>query len=173
MVNTANVPGRRTLSFATLDEFLRDAETLAEGGYRTLGNWSYGQILGHLASAMNNSIDGFEFQASWFLRTFIAPLLKNSALTKPLKPGLKLPKAAEPYLPDPSLTVEDSLAECQRAVERLATETPTAKHPFFGAMASEEWMALHLRHAELHMSFVVPAETPVDNADASEAPADA
>ena len=86
----------------------------------------------------------------------IAPFLKNSALTKPLKPGIKLPKSAEQYLPDPLLTMEDSLAECHKAVARLATETPKAKHPFFGAMASEEWMALHLRHAELHMSFVVP-----------------
>lgn len=172
MVDSARVSGRRTLSFATLDEFLCDAEALAAGEHKTLGNWSYGQILGHLATAMHNSIDGFEFQASWFLRIFIAPLVKNSALIKPLKPGLKLPKSADPYLPDPSLTVEDSLAECRRAVERLAEETPKAKHPFFGAMASEEWMALHLRHAELHMSFVVPAETPAENTEAQPAAAE-
>ncbi len=165
MGNSTTDSQRRTLSFATLDEFLQDAEAMAESEYKTIGNWSYGQILGHLASAMNNSIDGFGFQASWFLRKIIAPFLKNSALTKPLKPGIKLPKGAEQYLPDPSLTVEDSLAECRKSVERLATETPKARHPFFGAMASEEWMALHLRHAELHMSFVVPGDAPAKNTE--------
>ena len=165
MGNSATDNQRRTISFATLDEFLLDAEAISAGQYKTVGNWNYGQILGHLASAMNSSIDGFGFQASWFLRKIIAPFLKNSALTKPLKPGIKLPKGAEQYLPDPSLSVEDSLAECRKAVERLTTETPMAKHPFFGALASEEWMALHLRNAELYMSFVVPWEAPARNTE--------
>lgn len=164
MVNTSAVSGRRTLSFATLDEFLRDAEALAAGEHKTLGNWTYGQILGHLAYAMHNSIDGFPFQAPWLVRHLVAPFVKNSALTKPLKPGFKLPKNAAEYLPSESLTVEEALADCQRAVERLGHETPSAKHPFFGAMATEEWMALHLRHAELHMSFVIPAETKAETA---------
>ena len=158
MVNTSSVSGRRTLSFATLDEFLADAEALAAGRHRTLGNWTYGQILGHLASAMHNSMDGFPFQAPWLVRHLIAPFVKNSAFTKPQKPGFKLPKNAAKYMPAATLKVEDALADCRRAVERLGTEIPSAKHPFFGAMASEEWMALHLRHAELHMSFVVPDE---------------
>ena len=158
MVNTSSVSGRRTLSFATLDEFLADAEALAAGRHRTLGNWTYGQILGHLASAMHNSMDGFPVLAPWLVRHLIAPFVKNSALTKPLKPGFKLPKNAAKYMPAATLKVEDTLADCRRAVERLGTEIPSAKHPFFGAMASEEWMALHLRHAELHMSFVVPDE---------------
>ena len=71
MGNSTTDSQRRTLSFATLDEFLQDAEAMAESEYKTIGNWSYGQILGHLASAMNNSIDGFGFQASWFLRKII------------------------------------------------------------------------------------------------------
>lgn len=159
MINTKSVTGRRELSFATLDEFIQDAETLAAGEYRTLGNWTFGQILGHLEYALRASIDGFPFKAPWLVRTFIAPLVKNSALTKPLKPGFKLPKSAASYLPDESTTVEEALAGCKKTVERLSVETPNAVHPFFGAMASEEWMALHLRHAEMHMSFVVPAES--------------
>jgi hypothetical protein len=165
MVNTASVSGRRTLSFTTLDEFLRDAEALAAGGRRTLGNWTFGQILGHLAYAMHNSMDGFPFQAPWVLRHLVAPFVKNSALTKPLKPGVKLPKSAAEYMPSESLTVEEALANCRRAVERLGNEIPSAKHPFFGTMASEEWMALHLRHAELHMSFVVPDEVAAEPAE--------
>lgn len=167
MIDTARVSGRRTVSYATLDEFIRDAKAVAAGGHRTLGNWSYGQILGHLGYAMKSSLDGFPFQAPWFARVLIAPLLKNSALTKPLKAGFKLPKNAEADLPPDTITVEEALAECQQAVERLATESPTAKHPFFGKLATEEWMALHIRHAELHMSFVVAAE-PADGNEPAE-----
>jgi hypothetical protein len=29
-------------------------------------------------------------------------------------------------------------------------------NPVFGAMTPEDWKRLHLRHAELHLSFVVP-----------------
>jgi len=158
MVKTSAVTGRRDLAFATLDEFLDDAQALADGKYRALGNWTYGQILGHLATAMHSSLDGFPFQFSWLMRTCVAPLVKNSVLIKAHKPGVRLPKRAQTtYLPAETLTVTESLADCRRAVERLATEIPTASHPLFGKMASEEWMALHIRHAELHMSFVVPA----------------
>jgi len=157
MVRTPDVVGRRNLAFATLDDFLDDAHTLAGAEYRTLGNWNYGQILGHLANSMHWSLDGFPFRFPWLMRTFVGPLVKNSALIRPLKPGTRLPRNAVSSLPEETLTVEDTLADCQRAVQRLAVEIPAASHPMFGKMASEEWMALHIRHAELHMSFVIPA----------------
>jgi len=31
-------------------------------------------------------------------------------------------------------------------------------HPLFGKLSREEWNRFHLRHAELHMSFLVQAE---------------
>ena len=157
MAGTSDVTERRKLVFASLDDFLDDARTLASGQYTTLGHWNYGQILGHLANSMHWSLDGFPFQWPWVMRTFVAPLIRNSALTRPLRPGYRLPRSAASSLPDVSLTVAESLADCQRAIDRLAVETPAARHPLFGKMASEEWVMLHIRHAELHMSFVVPA----------------
>ena len=146
---------RRTVRYSTMSEIIDDAEQLI-GNHHTVGNWSFGQICQHLAKAMVGSIDGFGFQAPWFARWFIAPLMKNSVLTKGMKPGFNLPKSAAPILPDASVPAEDGLRQLKAAIDRLSHETPTAPHPFFGKLASEEVMQLHLRHSELHMSFIVP-----------------
>src|SRR5262245_19534627 len=146
---------RRTIRFSTLPEIVRDAETLLPH-HVTVGTWSFGQICEHLAKMMNGSIDGLDFQAPWFARWFIAPLVKNSMLTKPMSQGFQLPPNAKPILPCNSTSPESGLKQLKAAVERLQQEAPRALHPFLGKLASEEWMQLHLRHAELHLSFIVP-----------------
>ena len=148
---------RRTVRYSTLSEVVQDAEHLL-GNHHTVGKWSFGQNCQHLAKAMNASIDGFGFQAPWWVRWLIAPFIKNSILLKPMKAGLKLPKRAASLLPDDSVTAEEGLRQLKAAVERLSHETPTAPHFVFGKMASEEVIQLHLRHCELHMSFIVPGE---------------
>ncbi len=149
---------RRTLQYATLSDVVRDAERLVSD-HVTVGNWSFGQILQHLAKSMNASLDGFGFQAPWFARWLIAPLVKNSLLTKPLKPGFKLPASATAIMPDEQVSVGDGLRQLKAAVDRVTHETPSADHPFLGKLATEEWTQLHLRHAELHMSFALPGST--------------
>ena len=59
-INTATVKNRRQLHFNSLDEIAAEVERLAAcQQVRTIGNWSSGQVLQHLASTMDNSIDGF------------------------------------------------------------------------------------------------------------------
>ncbi len=62
-VNTSKVSGRRELHFTSLDEILADAQRLAAGQYRQLGNWSLGQATTHLARTMKMSLDGAKFRA--------------------------------------------------------------------------------------------------------------
>ena len=150
---------RRQVEYSTLEELRLDAESIATGPYTTVGKWTYGQILDHLAQAIHASIDGFPFGAPWYMR-LVAPLVKNSVLTKRMKPGFRLPKAADSYLPSPDVAVEDALSRLVNGIDRLDTENPTAAHPVFGKLAREEWISLHLRHSELHMSFVVPDANP-------------
>jgi hypothetical protein len=58
-IETAKVVGRRMLRFETLDDIARDVETLAAANeIKTLGNWTAGQLLQHLAIVMNSAIDG-------------------------------------------------------------------------------------------------------------------
>lgn len=148
---------RRIVRYSVLSEVVHDAESLL-ANHHTVGHWSFGQICQHLAKSMNASIDGFGFKAQWWARWFIAPLVKNSLVTKPMKPGFKLPKAGAALLPDENIAADEGLRQLKVAVERLSHETPKAEHPFLGKMASEEVMQLHLRHCELHMSFIVPGE---------------
>jgi hypothetical protein len=60
-LKTKKVPGRRNVHYDSWDEMLRDAETLAQQETRTLGNWTYAQILWHIAKSLNTSIDGTGF----------------------------------------------------------------------------------------------------------------
>ena len=157
MIDKTNAAKRRTIRFSTLAEIVRDAESLLPQ-HTTVGNWSFGQICEHLAKMMHGSIDGLDFQAPWFARWFIAPLVKNSMLTRPLSAGFRLPPGAKPVLPSDAVSPESGLAQLKAAVERLEREAPGASHPFLGRLSSEEWKQLHLRHAELHLSFIVASQ---------------
>lgn len=154
-VNPTTVQGRRELSFESLQDVLADVERLvASPSTRTLGNWSLGELLNHLTMTMNNSIDGFQVKAPFFVR-MIAPFFKKSALKK-ITPGIKLPKSAETKALPPSSSLYESLQEFRKAVQRTMMETMEAAHPAFGRMTHDEWMQLHLRHSEMHLSFAVP-----------------
>ena len=54
------------------------------------------------------------------------------------------------------MTTEAGLARLRRAMERLKAEAPSKPQAIFGPMTHEEWVALHLRHAEMHLGFLVP-----------------
>jgi hypothetical protein len=154
-VDTTKAQGRRTLRFQSLDDVLADADRLADAPVRSLGNWSLGQICKHLAESMNQSIDGFEFQASLPVR-MVARLIKGRYLKRGFTPGFKLPRRAVRLLPPP-IDTQEGLAALRAGVERLKRETRRSANPVFGPLTAEEWNQLHLRHSELHLSFIVPA----------------
>jgi hypothetical protein len=158
-MSTASVSARRVVHYACLEEFQADAERLAGIEHRTVGQWSYPQILDHLSRTIVASIDGFGFQAPWFARKLIAPFVKNSFLTKPMRAGFRLPARAASILPGNDLSLPAAIEKLHSALARFATEPQRAEHPFLGKLASQESTSLQLRHAELHMSFVVPEES--------------
>lgn len=158
MTDSHAIADLRQVRYKTLAEFAADAQHLSEISVRTLGNWSYGQILQYLATTMNCAFDGFGYRASWFARWGIAPFVKNSLLTKAMPLGFQFPRRAAGLLPA-EIAVPDALENLQRALKRFAVELPRARHPLLGNLAAQEWVSLALRHAELQMRFVVPATT--------------
>jgi hypothetical protein len=151
------VTGRRQVRYDSYDDLLRDAERLSTGNVRTLGNWSYGQILEHLSRAMNAAIDGAGFQIPWFVRVAARLFVKNRALKGPMAPGFKLPvQAAKALVPEQSLDNQAALAMLRQAVHRLTHDTHRVPNVVFGELSLDEWDQLLLRHAEMHMSFLVP-----------------
>jgi hypothetical protein len=122
-----------------------------------VGQWSYGRILQHLADSLNKSFDGFQYRAALPIRLVARLFLKKRLLNEPMSAGFKLPKSQEALLPDNSQPVDLAVENLRKAIARFEREAPTAEHPALGALTPSEWVKLHLRHCELHMSFVKPA----------------
>jgi hypothetical protein len=164
-IDTTKVVQRRQLRFESLNDIAAEVERLASAQeVRALGNWSSGQVLQHLASTMNNSIDGFPEFAPPALRPivpvfrlFMRLFLKRRFLTQTMPPGFKLPVSAAHLLPQPT-DWPAGLAAFRAAVERQQQQAPGAAHPALGKLAPTEWVSLHCRHSELHLSFLVPGE---------------
>lgn len=157
-MTTATTSSRREVHYASLDEFLHDAQRLAEGEARTLGEWTYAQILQHLSVALTASVVGFGFRGPWLLRTLIGPMVLRRILKNGMKPGFRLKGAAQRLIPSDDVALPKALSKLRTAVERFQESSTLAEHPVFGRLDRDQWTALHLRHAELHMSFVHPAE---------------
>jgi hypothetical protein len=154
-INTAKVKSRRKLRFTSFDELLADVDRLSSGSVKVLGNWSPGQIFRHLARAYNGSIDGFTITFPLHLR-LVAKVFRKKLLTMQMPAGFKLPRNGAATLEPPSTSTEEGAAELRAAVARLQREPRRAKHPMFGELTREEWDRVHLTHASLHLSFLIP-----------------
>jgi hypothetical protein len=154
-IDTKKVKDRRALKYASLQEVLADAERLSRGNIKALGNWSAGQIYRHLAITMNNSIDGFDNKAPWYLRA-MARLFKKKLLCGPMPPGYQLPPDARASLVPGPTSTEEGLAALRAAIARQDREPNRAPNPVFGPLTKDEWNQVHLMHSALHMSFLVP-----------------
>ncbi len=152
-VNTKKVTDRRELRFESLDDVVQEAENLASLEIEQLGNWSLGQILVHLAAAMNCSIDGFPFKAPLPIR-LIAPLLfKKKFIYKAVPAGFQVPKGADDFSPG-NTSNDEGLEAIKQAVARLGSETKRSPNPGLGELTTDEWNNFHCRHAEMHLSFL-------------------
>jgi hypothetical protein len=155
-INTRKVAGRRQLKFHSYAELLADLDRLGSGPVRQLGNWSVGQNCRHLATVYNNSIDGFTLKFPVPLR-IMAKLFRKRLLTMSMPAGFKLPAKTGQSLMPPATSAEEGLADLRAAIARLQTEPRRAKHPLFGELTHQEWDGIHLNHAALHLSFLVPS----------------
>jgi hypothetical protein len=158
-INTAKVTDRRALRFATLREALADAERCAAadraGTLRRTGNWTAGQVFGHLAYWIDGGFDGYAMNPPWFLR-LLGPLMKKSVLKPSTRAGMRLPGAPGGTYGTDVYSTDDGLARFRAAVDRLERQCPQRPNPVFGRMTHDEWKTLHIRHAEGHLSFLHP-----------------
>ena len=155
-VKTKHVTDRRSIQYESYEELLADAEQLAGGKVRTTGNWSYPQILHHLAKSMDASIDGVQMKLPWLLKKFFLMMMKKEKmLLAPMQSGFQIPKQGRSqFYPDPEISTEDAMARFRAAIERCKSETDRAPHLLYGELTIEESDMFNYRHAELHMSFV-------------------
>jgi hypothetical protein len=110
----------------------------------------------HLAHAMKMGLDGPEAKPI-FLARIVGRMLKNRMIHGgQFKPGFKLPKKMAAKLVPPTTDDNAGLDTLRNMVRRWKSEPQRHPHPFFGPLTDEEWDLSTLRHAEMHMSFLVP-----------------
>jgi hypothetical protein len=159
-VKTKKVTGRRRLRFESLDAVLADAEYLASVPTKQLGNWTLGQILMHLATVFEKSIDGTDYRPNWIARRagrVFAPLWKRWVLRRGMPPGIRPPAFLfKEVAPPEQVTTGEGLRALRRSIGRLISESERDWEQCFGVFNRDEWDQFHMRHAELHLSYCVP-----------------
>ncbi|WP_165246644.1 DUF1569 domain-containing protein [Paludisphaera soli] len=154
-------PKRRNLKFATLDEAVRDAETLHELGYRKAGEWELSQACGHLAQWIDFPMDGFPSPPT-FLKPFlfvarhtIGPIAARRVLAKGEMPA-GAPTMKE-TVPPPGGDEARAIEALRRSVERFEQYVgPFQPSHLFGHLNRDEWMKLQLIHCAHHLGYLVP-----------------
>lgn len=154
-VDTKKAAGRRKVHYETYDDLLADASSLAESAHHTVGNWSLGQILEHLARAFDMAVEESTMRVPWLLRCIVRTFLKSRFLKKTVPAGFKIPKGAD-VNPSPHTEAAAALEHLRQVVESIRAAPHLQEHPILGALSAEEWEQFNLRHAEMHMSFAVP-----------------
>jgi EAL domain-containing protein (putative c-di-GMP-specific phosphodiesterase class I) len=156
-MDTPAAKQRRTLHFTSIDEITRDAEKLAiaerKGHLRQVGTWTLGQACNHLATWINYGFDGTPARIPLIIRLFARPL-RRRFIYKPMHPGGRLPKVPGGTLALEVLPTDEGLARLRLACNRLKADVPKIPNPVFGKLKPDEWRNLHMRHAELHLSFL-------------------
>lgn len=159
LVNTGKVTGRRTIRFNVPTELEADVAKLVEaeraGRLTHVGNWTLGQALNHLGSWVNFAFDGNPLRPPWFVKLLIKGR-KNKYLQDGLPAGVHIPRVPGGTAACEMCGLEEGLGKFETAWARLKGQAPTLPNPIFGLMTHDEWKQLHLRHAELHLSFFKP-----------------
>lgn len=151
-----------------------DLEALDAGGsVEATRAWTAAQNVLHVTIMIEGSLDGFDVTMPLPLR-ILGRMLKHVAIPMRMRPGIKLPKAAQSLAPGADITWEEAMQRFRTVMQRLGNgEQMTHHSPLFGPMTHAKWTTLHCRHAELHFSFLRPAaaepKTPAA-ADADHAP---
>lgn len=132
------------------------------GQLSTAGNWTAGQILGHLAAWIHYGWEGYPVKPPpWLVRVILRWQLKKM-LAKGMPSGVRIPGVQGGTTGIEPVPFDEGMAEMRRGIERLkGSDPPTHHSPAFGAMSDEDRVLLNLRHAELHLSFLrYPGDMP-------------
>ena len=159
VIDTGKVIARRVLRFETIDEMMAEVDRLVAaeraGRLQQVGNWTLGQVLGHLAVWAEFAYSEMPLNPPFFVR-WILKWQKKSYLYGPMRSGVKIPHCPGGTLGTEPMTLDEGLARLKKVIERIRREPPTVPSKVFGVLTQEETIALNLRHAELHLGFLIP-----------------
>lgn len=150
-------PRRRELTFERLDDVVADVQRLAAGRVTTTGKHGFPRIVRHLALTNDMMTGRIAAPKPPLLMRLILPLIRSSILNGPIKPGIKLPAAAESvFWSAEDISIEDAIDMLQDSVAHYKKHGPLPVHPIFGKATREQLDRLACKHAAMHLSFVHP-----------------
>jgi len=159
-VNTAKAE-RRPLRFAGIDELRAEVDRIVKadqaGVLRCTGNWSAGQVFGHVAAWIDYGYEGYPmkpppFFIRWILRRKVKQYLRDG-----MPVGVRIPGVPVGTHGVDELSIDEGAARLRKALARLESgERCPHDSPAFGPMSHDDRIALNLRHAELHLGFLHP-----------------
>jgi hypothetical protein len=158
-IDTRKAPRRkvRFTSVAELDAELDRIERAdLEGRLKATGNWTPGQILGHIATWLEFGWCGYppELRPPAIIKGILR-LRKNKYLRDGMPVGVRIPGLKDGTLGTEPISTREGLARLRKALEPLRRgETQPHPSPAFGALSASDCAQLNLRHAELHLSFL-------------------
>lgn len=173
---------RRRVRIDTWDDLRAEVDRIERAsqpdgeGLRITGNWSAGQIMVHVAQAIERSMDGFQCvpesvrlsgagNGSNAERGAIARALRAEGAVKarllshvhqPAGEGIGSPGELDPPA---QVWTNDGAARLRGVIDRVRAGHPMDKpSPTAGPLSTREWESFHLKHAALHLSFIVLGE---------------
>jgi hypothetical protein len=162
-IDTRHIAARRPVHLKTMDELLLEVDRLAAaaaaGKVRQLGNWSPAQVFWHIGRLVELSFDGFPFRyrrgPAWIIR-LLRLLAWRWLIALAFRPGFNNPPEAATLEPDPSISLDVAAVYLKHQVARILNgERMTQECSVEGPYTHEQWVYIHLRHTELHLSFLV------------------
>ncbi len=158
-IDTKQVANRRKVHYSSLEDILSDIDRIEEahrqGTLQTMGNWSAGQILSHVAAWIEYGYVGYPVKSPpWFIRWILKGMLKKY-LKNGMPSGVKIPGIQAGTTGMDEAPLEAASERLRQALRRLqAGEECPYDSPAFGKMSHDDRIRLNLRHAELHLSFL-------------------
>ncbi len=158
-IDTGKVQERRRLRFSSVDELRAEIDRVlaaeCAGTLRRSGNWTAGQAFGHLATWINFAYDGYPMRLPWFIRLLVRRKLKHY-LAGEMDAGVRIPRVAGGTFGTEPLSADEGATRLRAALDRMEREPARHDSPAFGKLPEAQRIALNLRHAELHLGFLLP-----------------
>lgn len=159
LVDTAAAE-RRELRFNSIDDALAEIDRIVQadqhGTLRRTGNWTAGRVFGHLAAWIDYGYTGYPMRVPWFIRMLIRRK-KDTYIRDGMKAGVRIPRTPDGTYGTDDMPTTQGAQRLRQSLERLKRGEPaTYESPAFGPMSHADRIALNLRHAELHLSFLHP-----------------
>ncbi|HMO13403.1 MAG TPA: DUF1569 domain-containing protein [Pirellulaceae bacterium] len=150
----------RRIRFESIEDCLAEVERILEaareGRLQAIGNWTPGQILAHIASWIEYAYVGFPMKPApaflrWILRLRLGKMLESD-----MSRGVKIPGVKAGTTGMDEMETSEAGARLVAALKRLASsEDAPYPSPAFGRLTHEQRIKLNLRHAELHLGYLI------------------